>query len=148
MPPAREATAASDRRYSAPRIRQTAASDRAFARRRPVTAATVPGISSSSFLVSCVSHPPPHDENTHCFPPRGCQIVSVIAQAEIRRLPLPEKLALLEAVWTELASDPAAVEVPQWHKDILDERQQLLEHGSSQVLDWELAKEQMNRMAR
>ncbi len=72
----------------------------------------------------------------------------VIAQAEIRRLPLPEKLALLEAVWTELALDPAAVEVPQWHKDVLDERQQLLEQGSSQVLDWELAKEQINRMAR
>jgi hypothetical protein len=72
----------------------------------------------------------------------------VIAQVEIRRLPLPEKLALLEAVWTELASDPATDEVPQWHKDILDERQQLLEQGFSQVLDWALAQEQINRMTR
>jgi hypothetical protein len=72
----------------------------------------------------------------------------VIAQAEIRQLPLSEKLALLEAVWAELASDPDTVEVPLWHKDILDERQQLLDHGSSQVLDWELAKEQINRMVR
>ena len=72
----------------------------------------------------------------------------MIAQAEIRRLPLPEKLALLEAVWSELASDPDTVEVPDWHKDILDERQRLLDQGSAQVLDWELAKEQINRMVR
>lgn len=72
----------------------------------------------------------------------------MIAQAEIRQLPLPEKLALLEAVWAELASDPDTVEVPQWHRDILDERQHLLEQGYSQVLDWEVAKEQINRMVR
>jgi len=72
----------------------------------------------------------------------------MIAQAEIRQLPLPEKLALLEAVWAELAADPDTVEVPQWHKDILDERQLLLERGSAQVLDWELAKEQINRRVR
>ena len=72
----------------------------------------------------------------------------MIAQAEIRQLPLPEKLALLEAVWAELASDPDTVEVPQWHKDILDARQRLLDQGSAQVLDWELAKEQINRMVR
>ena len=72
----------------------------------------------------------------------------MIAQTEIRRLPLPEKLALLEAVWSELASDPDTVEVPDWHKDILDERQRLLEQGSALVLDWELAKEQIYRMVR
>ena len=72
----------------------------------------------------------------------------MIAQAEIRHLQLPEKLALLEAVRAELASDPDTVEVPQWHKDILDERQRLLDRGTSQALDWELAKEQINRMVR
>ncbi len=82
------------------------------------------------------------------FPPGSCHIQPMIAQAEIRLLPLPEKLALLEAVWAELASDPDTVEVPQWHKDILDERQRLLDEGSSQLLDWELAKAQINRLVR
>ena len=72
----------------------------------------------------------------------------MIAQAEIRQLPLPEKLALLEAVWAEIASDPDTVEVSQWHKDILDERQRSLDQGSSELLEWELAKEQINRMVR
>jgi putative addiction module component (TIGR02574 family) len=69
----------------------------------------------------------------------------VIAQAEIRQLPLPEKLALLEAVWAELASDPDTVEVPQWHKDILDERLRSMDQGPSELLDWELAKEQISK---
>jgi putative addiction module component (TIGR02574 family) len=68
----------------------------------------------------------------------------MISQAEIRKLPLPEKLELLEAVWSELSSEPDNIAVPQWHKDILDERQRGLEQGSMKVMDWELAKEQIN----
>ncbi len=72
----------------------------------------------------------------------------MIAQAEIRELPLADKLALLETLWAELSMDPDTVEVPQWHKELLDERQRSLEQGTSQVLDWELAKEQINRRTR
>ena len=68
----------------------------------------------------------------------------MIAQAEIRKLPLPEKLELLEAVWSELSSEPDTIAVPQWHKDILDERQRGLEQGSMKAMDWELAKERIN----
>lgn len=72
----------------------------------------------------------------------------MVDQSEIRMLPLSEKLELLEAVWSELSSDPDNIEIPQWHKDILDERQRSLEQGLSQVVDWELAKEQISRSIR
>ena len=72
----------------------------------------------------------------------------MIAQSEIRELPLSQKLELLEVVWSELSSDPNTIEVPQWHKDILDERQQGMEKGSMSVIDWELAKEQINLRVR
>jgi len=72
----------------------------------------------------------------------------MIAQAEIRGLSLPEKLALLEAVWSELGSDPQQIEVPQWHKDILDERLQRFDSGEAILIDWEIAKEQIKRMIR
>lgn len=85
-------------------------------------------------------------KNTIASPLVNRHTLHVIAQSEIRQLPLPEKLALLEAVWAELAADPDAVEIPQWHKDILDDRQQSMDQGSSQVLDWELAKEQISRI--
>ena len=68
----------------------------------------------------------------------------MIAQTHIRKLPLSEKLELLEAVWSELTSDPDSIDVPQWHKDILDERQRGVEQGSVKVIDWKVAKEQIS----
>jgi putative addiction module component (TIGR02574 family) len=72
----------------------------------------------------------------------------MIAQTEIRKMPLSEKLELLEAVWAELAADPDTIDVPQWHKDILDERQRAVDQGSMQSIDWEVAKEQISRRVR
>ena len=72
----------------------------------------------------------------------------MIAQTEIRKLTLSEKLDLLEAVWSELSADPDSIEVPQWHKHILDERQGGLEQGSIRTMDWELAKEQISQKTR
>lgn len=42
--------------------------------------------------------------------------------AEIMRLPLDERLRLLEDVWDEIAAAPDAVPVPDWHREELDRR--------------------------
>ena len=60
----------------------------------------------------------------------------------------PEKVALLETVWSEIAADPGQVEVPQWHKDILDERDLALNEGRATVLEWDEAKRQIERATR
>jgi putative addiction module component (TIGR02574 family) len=72
----------------------------------------------------------------------------MIAQTEIRKLPLSEKLELLEAVWSELSADPDTIDVPDWHKEILDQRQSGIEQGSMKPIAWELAKEQINLRVR
>ena len=72
----------------------------------------------------------------------------MIAQEEIRRLTFPEKVALLETVWAEIATDPSQVEVPQWHKDILDQRDLDLREGQAVVLEWEEAKKQIDQATR
>lgn len=72
----------------------------------------------------------------------------MIAQADIRHMPLPDKIALLEALWTDLSSEPGQVEIPQWHKDILDERLQAVERGDVEIIDWEMAKEQIHNLIR
>jgi putative addiction module component (TIGR02574 family) len=72
----------------------------------------------------------------------------MIAQADIRQMPLSEKLALFEALWSELSSEPEHIGIPQWHKDILDERLQAAERGEVEVIDWEIAKAQIREMIR
>jgi len=72
----------------------------------------------------------------------------MIAQADIQRMPLPDKIALLEALWTDLSSEPEQVEIPQWHKDILDQRLQAAEQENVEIIDLEIAKEQIRNMIR
>ena len=73
---------------------------------------------------------------------------NMIAQAEIRQMTLPEKSALLETVWAEISTDPSQVEVPQWHKDVLDQRDLALQEGRAVVLEWDEAKKQIDQAIR
>ena len=72
----------------------------------------------------------------------------MIAQAEIHQLPLGEKLALFESLWAEISIDPSQVEVPQWHREILDSREEALKKGDVTVLEWDEAKKQINQAVR
>jgi len=67
----------------------------------------------------------------------------MIALAEIHELPLHEKLRMMEALWDGIGPLEAELEVPQWHKDLLDEREQLIQDGKAKFIDWETAKLQI-----
>ena len=67
----------------------------------------------------------------------------MIALEEIHKMPLREKLLVMEALWDEISRDEQNVEVPQWHKDVLDERERLIAEGKAQFIDWEDAKNQI-----
>lgn len=67
----------------------------------------------------------------------------MIALAEIQNLPFQEKLRMMEALWDGIAPQEALLEVPQWHKDLLDEREQLIQAGKATFTDWETAKQQI-----
>ena len=72
----------------------------------------------------------------------------MIAKEEIRKLPMQEKLALLEAVWAEISPEADELEIPQWHKDLLDDRELALREGRTEVLDWDDAKRQIRAATR
>lgn len=72
----------------------------------------------------------------------------MIAQQEIRQLPLAEKLALLDVLWTEISAEPDNVKAPEWHKELLDIRHQKYLSGEDEVIDWEVAKRQIERAIR
>ena len=68
----------------------------------------------------------------------------MIALEPIHQLPLREKLLVMEAIWDDISRLEQELEVPQWHKDLLDERERLLAEGKAQFVDWEEAKRQIN----
>ena len=60
--------------------------------------------------------------------------------AEIHQLPLSEKLQIMEAIWEDLRARAEEMPVPEWHKELLDTRQDAVAMGREQVLDWDEAK--------
>ena len=69
----------------------------------------------------------------------------MIALQTIQELPLQEKLYVMEMLWSELCRDEGDVEVPQWHKDLLDEREKLVASGQATFIPWEEAKKQIRQ---
>ena len=51
-----------------------------------------------------------------------------------------EKALIMEELWIDLGTRSADVTVPQWHKDLLDERERLIKTGEAQFIDWQIAK--------
>jgi hypothetical protein len=62
---------------------------------------------------------------------------------QIHQMPLHEKLLVMEAIWDDISREEEKLEVPQWHKDVLDEREKLIASGKAQFIEWEDAKKQI-----
>jgi len=57
--------------------------------------------------------------------PRSARRLSSMAHpilAEILRLPPAERIQLIEDAWESLAQNPEHVPVPDWHRELLDDR--------------------------
>jgi len=63
---------------------------------------------------------------------------------QIDQMTLEKKLRAMEALWDDLCQREEDVPVPQWHKELLDERKRLIEQRSAQFTDWETAKKRIN----
>jgi putative addiction module component (TIGR02574 family) len=72
----------------------------------------------------------------------------MITQKEVSDLPLSEKLNLMELLWKEISQNEEAVEVPQWHKELLDEREAKIRKGEAKFIPWEEAKRQIDQRCR
>jgi hypothetical protein len=48
-------------------------------------------------------------------------------KTNIRSMPIPERIILMEEIWDSLCQDTEEVRSPLWHKNILDERMELIQ---------------------
>ena len=54
-----------------------------------------------------------------------------------------EKLKLMEEVWNDLIKKEQELSSPEWHKEILEEREDTLKSGKEILIDWKDAKERI-----
>lgn len=63
----------------------------------------------------------------------------------LAQMTVAEKLRAMEALWADLSERAADDAVPEWHAQVLAEREGRLAAGEERVLDWVEAKRQLRR---
>ncbi len=65
---------------------------------------------------------------------------------EIDKMSIEEKLQTMEDLWDDLCQhEEEALPVHAWQKEILDERERLVEKGEAKFVDWGEAKKRITR---
>jgi hypothetical protein len=70
----------------------------------------------------------------------GVFLTSVVKGEEVNfdrdMLPI---LEVMETLWADISKKPSELPSPAWHRDVLQERRQLVEEGKLKFLDWDTA---------
>jgi len=56
-----------------------------------------------------------------------------------------EKLQAMEELWQDLSRAEEEIDSPDWHLDILKERESMLNEGKDEFIPWETAKEELRK---
>ena len=63
---------------------------------------------------------------------------------DLQEMTTLDKLRLMEALWQNLsASSNSELPSPEWHGEILAERDRLVDSGDERFIDWDTAKKQL-----
>ena len=58
----------------------------------------------------------------------------------IDTLSVADKLLLMERLWEDLSRRPADIPIPDWHREVLAEREAAVREGRTTFIDWGDAK--------
>jgi putative addiction module component (TIGR02574 family) len=70
----------------------------------------------------------------------------VVANVELDRMTVAEKIQLLERVWDNLCREPGDFTSPEWHEEVLRERKRRLETGEASLSTWAEAKARLMKL--
>jgi putative addiction module component (TIGR02574 family) len=65
--------------------------------------------------------------------------------AEIKALPMAEKIQIMEALWEEFRSNYDESDISIEMKSLLDQRRKRVRSGEYQLMDWDSVKNQIGR---
>ncbi len=51
----------------------------------------------------------------------------------------------METIWDDLTKDEKVLESPDWHDEVLKDREEALSTGKAKLSDWEKARERIKR---
>jgi len=70
----------------------------------------------------------------------------MLATLPLKDMNLSEKFMAIEMIWDDISHNSPDFPSPNWHGDILKERDAKIESGEDKLIDWELAKKQLSQL--
>jgi len=67
------------------------------------------------------------------------------AEINFEQMTIIDKLRIMELLWDDLCRTESEIPSPQWHKQILMEREKLIREGEDEFVDWDQAKKEIRR---
>ena len=61
----------------------------------------------------------------------------------LSKLTLSQKLDIMELIWDDLSRDDKNFKSPDWHENVLKDREKALNEGNLSVSDWDEAKKRI-----
>ena len=58
----------------------------------------------------------------------------------LEKMSIEEKIQAMESLWEDLCINADSLTSPEWHRDILEEREKTIMNGDDEFIDWEKAK--------
>jgi hypothetical protein len=77
-----------------------------------------------------------------------CYPVIMSLVVPLNEMTIPEKLRLMEALWESLSRESVCVESPEWHREVLEERERRVASGEAQFTNCETAKADIRERCR
>lgn len=62
---------------------------------------------------------------------------------DILKLPVDERLEIIERIWESVQQDDEYMEIPEWHREILEERFQKHKNNLTEGKSWEEVKKRV-----
>ena len=67
---------------------------------------------------------------------------------ELEKMSIEEKMQTMEMIWDDLCHGSGKIKSPDWHKEVLADREQALIDKTDEFIDWETAKKNINKAVR
>ena len=59
------------------------------------------------------------------------------------KMSVEDKIRTMEAIWEDLCKKADSIPSPDWHKDVLLQRENQIKNGEDKFMDWNEAKKQI-----
>jgi putative addiction module component (TIGR02574 family) len=61
----------------------------------------------------------------------------------LKKMTIEEKISVMENIWDDLCKNSSNITSPDWHKNVLTEREHQIKNNKAKFTDWEKAKKKI-----